>query len=150
MRLKTRKLLGAATALSLLASSLTGCGSAVVSLTKGDCLDLPADFVADGVFDPEKLLTVSCGKPHNAEVIDTLSLSGESFPGAHELSEQAGTFCSAAFTLYIGTNPSASILDLAPLVPTEESWTKGKDRLVVCLAVSQHEKISRSVKNAQR
>lgn len=150
MSRKLPKLIGAATALSLLVSSLTGCGSSVGTLSKGDCLDLRADATSQGVFDPEKLNTVSCSKAHNAEVVDILRLGEGQYPGAEALTKKVETFCPTAFTLYIGKSPRDSLLDLLPLAPTEESWTKGKDRLIVCLAYSQHEKIARSFKNTQR
>lgn len=140
------KLLVTAAASALM---LTGCGSAVVELSKSDCLELPDGALATGVFELENLTTVACSAPHNAEVVDTLRLPEGPFPGSEKLMEEASAFCPQAFSEYIGKDPKDSILDLAPLSPTEESWERAKDRTIICLAFSQHEKISGTFKNSR-
>ncbi|MCS4484682.1 septum formation family protein [Gleimia sp. 6138-11-ORH1] len=147
MRGKTKKLLAVAAASAL---ALTGCGSAVVELSKSDCLDLPENTLASGVFDLENLTTVPCSSPHNAEVVDTLHLPEGPFPGNETIIAQVEAFCPQAFSDYIGKDPKDSIFDLAPLSPTQESWEKAKDRAIICLAFSQHEKISGTFKNSGR
>ncbi len=147
MQLKTTQVLS----LLIVASfALSSCADAVVELDQGDCLDLAEGMLTYGQFEYEGLSAISCSQPHNAEVVGVLRLREKDFPGMETRTVRAEEFCPTAFANYIGKEAKDSILDLVPLSPTEESWTRANDRTIICLAISQHEKIPKTFKNSRR
>jgi hypothetical protein len=95
---------------------------------EGDCLDI--DGLEDGAtisgFD---FRGVPCDESHNAEVAGIVQISGESYPGESEVSEQARAGCVS----FQSELPEG--LDLFPLYPTEDLWDDFDTRKALCLAV---------------
>lgn len=117
-----------ATVLALLASGgLAGCGSSVIDLKVGDCLDLPEDSTGQ----VSSVRTTQCDSEHGAEVFHTLDIQGEAYPA--DLDDQATNGCLAAFEPYVGVPYAESALDIRTLAPTQDSWDKQDDRTVACL-----------------
>lgn len=105
-------------------------------LRLGDCLTLPDvwDEVGDGeVFDIYEVQGVPCTELHDAEVVGLTTLNDSSFPGTDELFDRMTSFCVSEYESYTGASFAETPHDIAPIVPTSESWTDG-DRTVQCLA----------------
>ena len=109
-------------ALFLGASTLSGCGfSSVMRLSVGACVQIPTSTSA------YSLETVSCSRPHQAEVF--------ALPEAAQLESEARRVCEKDFTPYVGSSVEDSALDLIWMTPSRESWERG-DRQIVCLAAA--------------
>ena len=112
------------------AGTLSGCGfSSVMRLSVGACVQVPPTTSA------YSLETVSCSRPHQAEVIALPTVAGANFPEAAQLETDARRECELAFRSYVGIPAEDSALDLLWLAPSRESWERG-DRQIVCLAAA--------------
>lgn len=112
------------------ASTLSGCGfSSVMRLSVGTCVQIPNSSSA------YSLETVSCSRPHQAEVFALPAVGGSEFPEAAQLESKARRECEKAFTPYVGSGVEDSALDLIWMTPSQESWERG-DRQIVCLAAA--------------
>lgn len=99
----------------------------VFSIKVGDCLN-----EADGET-VSAVPVVPCGEPHDEEAYFEYTFSGDVFPGADAVSEQADEACYGAFAGFVGLAYEESALDYFPYIPTEESWNGLNDRVVTCM-----------------
>jgi Septum formation len=117
------------------ASSPTETGTVVFldELRLGDCFN-------DSAFGtPEELAgeirRVECASPHDAEVFALVTLPGEpsgSYPGDDEIFRLGDQLCRDQFASYVGIDYLDSMWEFGYYSPTEESWRKYDDRLVIC------------------
>lgn len=98
-------------------------------LSVGACIQVPPTTSA------YSLETVSCSRPHQAEVIALPTVAGADFPEATQLEADARRECELAFRSYVGIPAEDSALDLLWLAPSRESWERG-DRQIVCIAAA--------------
>ncbi len=103
---------------------LGGC-SATAPPEVGDCL---------ASLDSAKLQVVNCQKPHAAQVVGVYAAPGDNYPGEDQLQDAARSTCEGAFEEFVGIEVTRSIYDLAPLLPTEDSWNESGDREILCVA----------------
>lgn len=103
--------------------ALAGC-SGPREVGVGDCLQ---DLAAS---QPK---IVSCQRPHEGEVVSTVTLAGVTYPGVEAIQQQVRADCQSAFERYVGVPVTESPLDLVPLVPTKLSWEEQSDRTVLCV-----------------
>lgn len=111
-------------------SLLTACSEgSVFSLEIGDCFNDPAD----GVTEASSVEMVDCADPHDNEVYGEGTMTDEVYPGDDAISEFAEQVCYDAFEGYVGLTYSDSALDYWYWVPTQETWTQSRDRLITCV-----------------
>jgi hypothetical protein len=144
---------------ALLALVLAGCGGDVrddagrvtaaattdtFSVRVGDCLGkLPTESTAE-------LSLLPCAEPHYWEAFATAMLTGDDFPGAAAVRNQAEDECTRAFAGFVGVAANKSKLELTMLTPTKETWTQANDREVVCLVGSPSGGVTGTLKDAAR
>jgi hypothetical protein len=94
----------------------------VFGLEAGDCI-VPPEITPDQPIDVERVRTVDCSEPHDAEVMAVFELEGRSweFPGDEALFREAQQGCPMKCSLYI--------------YPTRQSWNVG-DRMITCILES--------------
>ena len=100
----------------------------------GDCFDDPPGLF-EGETDFFDLPAVPCSEPHDNEVyyIFDYPAGGDApFPGDAELLDWGLETCIGAFESYVGATYLQSRLDVAPLIPTADSWEGQGDREIVC------------------
>lgn len=138
-----RQTVGSSLLASLLGFALAGCGSEPATLTVGDCLVSPTEGSG-------RAHVVACAEPHRGQVVGMYEPVGGPYPGADVLTEESEAPCEQAFTTFVGSDPLTSVLDLFPLLPTEEAWESG-DRTVVCVAAVYDElMVKSSFENSHR
>lgn len=96
------------------------------------------------------LTTISCDQPHYWEVQSSLSVSGESYPGAAALAEQAKTGCSQGFSDYVGVEPGYARYTSAYVVPDQAAWAQPSTRGITCLVGSADGGLTGSAKGDVR
>ena len=111
---------------------LRGGTASPVSLTAGDCIDLPSTTAITTI--PR----VSCTEAHAGEVFHVFDVAGSA--GAYPSDADWGTLiypvCDPAFEAYTGTPvETRTDIDYIYLVPTSDRWAGG-DRRVTCLIQS--------------
>ena len=99
--------------------------TAVEDVGVGTCLNDPGGEIVTDV-DP-----ISCDEPHEFEMIGSVKIPGESFPGG-ETFDLAVDRCIPLFEDYVGVAYTDSIWWLNAFTPTEEGWEQG-DRIANCL-----------------
>jgi hypothetical protein len=99
---------------------------ALADLRLGDCVR----DVTEGV-SVTTLFVVSCGDPHEGEVVGLFDLPSGGYPGADAVDKQAGDGCADRLDAYA---PGKKNLDVFYFSPLEEDWSAG-DRSVICMAV---------------
>ena len=109
----------------------TARGLFVEDLRVGDC------FNDSGLDTPEvgEITRVDCGSPHDAEVLGRPTLSGAPgapYPGDDEIDRASDEVCLREFATYVGIDFQESMWEFGSYLPTEETWSKYDDRLVVC------------------
>ena len=131
---------GRRTGLSLaIAAVIVGIGAAIVvggvledsstdadSFGVGSCFDDPGDTVVSDI------ATVDCGSPHDFEMIGSVKLQSEEYPGEDEIWSAAIGECTDLFEDYVGAPYATSIWYLHAFTPTSEGWELG-DRVANCL-----------------
>ncbi|MHC3000127.1 septum formation family protein [Microbacterium sp. HJ5] len=116
----------------------------VFTITVGDCLaDAPEGEVSE-------VAAVPCGEPHAFEAYHDFQLTGDEFPGADVVDEQAWTTCEEAFTEFVGLTYDESVLLATYYTPTEESWNSLDDRTVTCLIGEESGETTGSLADAAR
>jgi hypothetical protein len=112
-----------------LLSTAFACGTSVMSLEVGQCVD-------DSAQDEETvsaLPVVDCAQPHNGEVYAVPTLADGEFPGDTAIEVQAQDLCAGkAFEDYVGKPFEDSETYFSTIVPSAESWADGH-RDIVCL-----------------
>jgi hypothetical protein len=147
------------TVLALVAASALVLGAAacggdddlgnVFSVQPGTCF---GSVTADSVRD---LPIVDCAQEHANEVFAVVpyepATDDTPYPGAAALADFATQQCQAALEAYVGRPYAQSSLEIAPLYPEEDGWTKAHDRSVVCaLFARDGQPLIGSVKNTGR
>jgi hypothetical protein len=141
-------------AVGALALGLAACGDDddlgnVFAVQPGTCF---GSVTADSVRD---LPVVDCAAAHPNEVFAVVpyepATDATPYPGAPALAEVATQQCQAAMEAYVGRPYSQSSLEIAPLYPEEDGWTKAHDRTIVCaLFARDGQPLIGSVKNTGR
>jgi len=104
------------------------------SMRVGDCFNDSQEVIDAGGDEVvlEAVAGLPCSEPHDNEVYAVLDLSLERFPGGEEIYDLARDECVERFESFVGVSYEASILDIMHVYPTEESWSRGGDREVIC------------------
>ena len=100
-------------------------------LRLGDCFN----DSAHGTNEVGEITVVDCGSAHDAEVFAVATLPGEPDapnPGDDEVDRLSNELCLGEFASYVGIDFLDSAWEFGYFLPTEESWRKYDDRLVVC------------------
>ena len=98
----------------------------------GNCTG-PVDLTGASI---SSLTSQPCAQAHYYEVHARIPLTGDVYPGAEVLGEQAKTQCSPSFVEYVGVEPQYSRYTSAYLVPDEAAWAVAENRVITCLAGS--------------
>ena len=132
---------------TLCAGLTAGCSPSVFDLAVGDCFSFPPGTSLDTPNDLTSVTIRHCSEPHDAEVIGSYTIPGDDhapYPDYSTLYQQAQQSCELQFNDYVGMPDTQSVLDMAPLLPTDDSWTRSGDRTALCVAFSRDEKVSSS------
>ncbi len=118
----------------------------VASLEAGDCLRAPEDDQVTQV-DP-----VGCDEPHELEVVGSVALDGEAYPGDSQVFADGLEACRGVFEDYVGEPYDTSRWFLNAFTPSEEGWNAG-DRSATCLVFQfddnlEYVVLTESVRNA--
>ncbi len=100
----------------------------------GDCFNDSEDLVG-AISDSEEVYGVDgvpCTEPHDNEVYALFDVSGNTYPGMEMLEELAYSGCIDRFEPFVGRDYPSSALEVYPLFPTSQSWSRLNDREVVC------------------
>ncbi len=111
-----------------------GRGVAVIDLTPGVCIEDASAFTGQEVNQITETRTVPCRLPHEAEAFARTELPAgpnAGFPGVGRLRTVAQDTCRDRFSGFVGVPWTTSVLEIAALWPSPESWADA-DRLVVC------------------
>jgi hypothetical protein len=118
-------------------------------LRVGDCFN----DSAHGTNELGEITVVDCGSAHDAEVFGVPTLPGEPsapYPGDDEVDRLSNELCLGEFASYVGIDYLDSAWEFGYFLPTEESWRKYDDRLVVCtLNDPQFNKMEGSKQNSR-
>lgn len=117
---------------SVAAASETPSAAPVAALEVGNCTG-PVDLTGASI---SSLTSQPCAQAHYYEVHARIPLTGDVYPGAEVLGEQAKTQCSPSFVEYVGVEPQYSRYTSAYLVPDEAAWAVAENRVITCLAGS--------------
>lgn len=98
------------------------------SLPVGSCFQDP------GAAQVTDVVLVDCAEPHDYEVLGTVQLEGDAFPGDVETVVQARAACERVFREYAGVERSATPWLINALTPTAGGWSEG-NRTATCLAL---------------
>jgi len=110
----------------------TGGGEETVSyktLQTGDCASASGD--SDFI---DQVTLVECSAEHQVEVIGSISLADEDYPGYISLLTNAYDACQPEFENYTGSTVYDSDYDIDVYLPSLTGWQAG-DRSVTCLVV---------------
>jgi Septum formation len=98
----------------------------------GDCFN----DSAHGTNEVGEITVVDCGSAHDVEVFALATLPGEPgfapYPGDDEVDRLSNELCLDELPSYVGIDFMDSAWEFGYFMPTEESWRKYDDRLVVC------------------
>jgi len=117
-------LLGAGAA--VLVAALGDDATSIVNADAGTCINDPGGEVVNDI-DP-----VPCDEPHQFEMIGSVKVAGDSFPGEDPLFDMAVERCIPLFEDYVGIGYDDSVWWLNAFTPTQEGWERG-DRVASCL-----------------
>jgi hypothetical protein len=96
-------------------------------LQPGDCFDDQDDQTPNG------FPVVPCALPHANEAYFRFVVPGDRYPGQEALTEVATARCTGdPFTDYVGRPMEGSALDVFYVLPSQETWGRYGDRIVVC------------------
>jgi hypothetical protein len=118
-------------------------------LRLGDCFN----DSGQGTNEVGEITVVDCGSAHDAEVFAVETLHGEPdapYPGDDEIARLSDELCLGKFASYVGIDYLDSAWEFGYFMPSEESWRKYDDRLVVCtLTDPDFNKIEGSKRNSR-
>ena len=100
-------------------------------LRLGDCFN----DSGHGTTEVGEITRVDCGSPHDAEVFGLPTLPGDPgapYPGDAEIGSLSDARCLGEFATYVGIDFQDSVWEYGYYLPTEETWRKYDDRLVIC------------------
>lgn len=100
-------------------------GKSAFDLEVGDCI-MPPEIAGGEAIDVERVRTIDCSEPHDAEVIAVFEIEGRpsQFPGEEALFREAQQGCPTKCSLFI--------------YPTRQSWNAG-DRRITCILQSKYD-----------
>ncbi|MGV8907785.1 MAG: septum formation family protein [Propionicimonas sp.] len=118
----------------------TGISSTVVAssaqpvavLEVGDCTG-PVDLTGASI---SSLPAIPCGQSHYYEVHAIVVVTGDAYPGASSLADQAARACAPSFVDYVGVAPEYGRYASAYIAPDEAAWTVPGNRMITCLVGS--------------
>lgn len=131
------------TATSPTATSGAAANVSVFALTPGSCID--QDDLTTGLVTTVR--SVPCTQPHTHEVYFKTSVTpADAAYDAAKVTAFANQACTEGFKAYVGIAYEQSKYYFLHLAPSAESWSKNRDRDVVCLLLLQGQKLTTSVK----
>lgn len=95
-------------------------------LSVGSCFNDPGVSVVSDI--PQ----LDCSEPHDFEMIGSVKIEGDEFPGEDAVWDQSIATCTSVFEEYVGAPYATSIWFLHAFTPTAEGWDQG-DRVANCL-----------------
>ena len=115
----------------------------VFALAAGSCID--QDDLTTGLVTTVR--SVPCTQPHTHEVYFKTSVTpADAAYDAAKVTAFANQACTEGFKAYVGIAYEQSKYYFLHLAPSAESWSKNRDRDVVCLLLLQGQKLTTSVK----
>ena len=130
----TSRLLTSSIAAAALALTVASCGEddeSVFNAEVGECVESITDLAGSVSELPE----TACDEDHEGEVFFLVEHEGDDddFPGASEVEEEAREICEGdEFEDYTGVAFEDTLIGVAIITPTEESWSEG-DRESICV-----------------
>jgi hypothetical protein len=104
----------------------------VFAIREGDCVNVP-----NGT-EVTEFEGTSCDEPHDGQAYALFDVTGyDEFPGASVLTTEAETGCVSRFEGFIGIPYDDSVYYINNINPSPDSWDRGDDREIICLAVPQ-------------
>lgn len=98
----------------------------------------------------DEVVVMDCDRPHTYEVIGSVKIEAEDFPGARAI-ERRSDACLARFNDYLDIACADSRHELNHYSPTRESWLHDEDRTITCLGLHpQEKKLRRSLEGIAR
>jgi hypothetical protein len=117
----------------------------VLSLRTGDCFQNPSGSQpASGSV--ERVTAVSCGTPHDAQVISQLPVSGSAYPGEAAFHAQAVTGCQASLDSAVDKTRLTATMNLIWIYPESQAWSEGQ-RSISCVVVDSTADLTSSLLN---
>ena len=110
---------------------------------KGDCIAGTATGQVDS------LTAVPCAQPHGGEAYHAFDLPDGDYPGEEPVATAAEQGCIAEFEGFVGRLYEESVLEIAPLTPSAESW-EADDRQVLCFIKDPEKDTTGTLANAGR
>ena len=106
----------------------------VFAMRVGDCFDDPQELLDSetGTAEFEDVGGLPCSDPHDNEVYAVFDVSFEAFPGEEGMSDVATDKCLQRFEDFVLRSYDESILDIFPIYPSADSWSRLDDREVIC------------------
>ena len=104
------------------------------AMREGDCFNDTQDILDSGVAGGEvqDLPGLPCSEPHDNEVYAAFDVFFDSYPGQKSMLEAANDQCLKRFDSFVGRPYDESVLDILPIYPTNDSWSRMNDREVIC------------------
>lgn len=110
--------------------SVVGAGEVGINrLRLGDCFNQESEVV--GSTSVEAVEAVPCEEAHDQEVFYLGALPDSEYAGDQVTADLVTEQCIAVFETYVGLGYADSLLDIAYIYPSEDSWGDG-DRGYVC------------------
>ena len=106
----------------------------VFAMRAGDCFNDPQELIDSetGIAEFQDVAGIPCSEPHDNEVYAVFDVSFNTFPGDGPMFEVATDECLTRFEDFVGRSYDESILDIFPIYPNDDSWSRLNDREVVC------------------
>ncbi len=170
MKMRTRRALALAGSAVALSVALTGCSALngilgggsgdadrdedtgqvtesanidIFSLKLGDCKMASASGLI------EDADVVPCDQPHDEEVYYEITMDDGEF--SEENIDAASQECIGdAYTSFVGVAFEASVLEVYPITPTQQTWDELNDRVVQCVISDPDGQTTGSLKGAAR
>lgn len=98
----------------------------------GDCFDKREleTKPASGSKQTDITLELPCDLPHQNEVFDVVEYpTTKDYPGETTLRDFAKKNCIRNFTAFVGSEYELSTLEVGYVIPTEENWAPGRERV---------------------
>ncbi|KUH40080.1 MULTISPECIES: DUF4190 domain-containing protein [Streptomyces] len=115
------------------------------SLRTGDCFDQPGGTAKEQ--EVERVKSVDCATPHDAEVAGSFQLAGSAYPGVpaiEKLAEERCVSIGEKYSLDSWAVPENAVTFYYH--PTAESWRQVKDRTVTCAFAAEKGKLTGSLR----
>lgn len=103
-----------------------------MAVETGDCFSDKSLLDVDSGLAPTTVVVSPCRQPHHGEVVGTLRLRGDRFPGEAAVDRRAEK-CYDAFASYLGVPSESSQFQVTWFYVNAETWALGQ-RTIVCVA----------------